>query len=586
MPTLRVHKDPSIYFGDKSARHETGVDGRFCGMKKIATKEELMEEFKLKGNESYLHEEDNELYYYFYRDHRSCDFILLTTGEYKRSDLLSMDDKQQIQTVEGSQYIFDSLSEEERLNQKRPSPLVIKQDVECIYSQFFCNDKEMFPAKLFPTKTLLPLARHSGFTTWDANTGNDATYPLIYNLKDPQRLHNFVMSQMATIIKNSSSDKWLFSQDHLLTPTQIEQAKEINTIEGGMDFGGDISTIRREKPAELPMSMIQMAQTAKQELDEIAGAMIDRQDSEQAVISGKAMKEITHNLSLMQVGFIAKHIRFVSTIADIQREMIPNIVTEERTLIVKKSDGSNEAITVNQDLGTGEIRNNIKDINNNFYYKIDAGPSSTMQKENTLKALQTIYQLDPSGQTLNDTKDIYMRNLESPDAGELERRVAAKVDPALIKYSRGEISQEQFMQETQKAQQAQVQQQAEIQKMNPEVQAQMAAVKAEEGKGAAMAKEADTNRMEAMAKIQTDRMKIAQDAQKNMNEMKVKLAQLQQQREEAQGAQAIELIQKELDHQQQLIDEAQTKAQMRQDKENAMAQAEGGDDEASSAEAN
>ncbi len=558
MPTIRVHKDPAIAFWDLNAKHSTRIDGRFAGLYKTASKEELVEKFNLTGRESYLLEKENKVYYYWFRDQRPATFCLLTTGEYKRKDLLDITDKQMLQTQEGAELLFEMLDADDKLAQKSPWPLEFVQDIDCIYFQVMCNKKLMVKPKLFPLDTFLPIIYHPGFTVWDAVSKYDATFPLAFNLMDPQKLHNYVQSQIATMTKYATGDKWIMQQDHVLTETQQQQAKEINSNEGAFVFGGDITTIRRETPQELPASYLQMSEQVKSEINEISGAMTEGQNSDTTDVSGVALSKITHNIGLMNIRFISQHIVFVRAICSVYKEMLPKIVTEERTLIVKKVDSSTQAIVVNQDVGTGEIKNNIKDINNNFYYDIVAGPSSEMQKENTIKWLSQYYAIDPTFAA--NSKDIFMRNLPTPDAGELELRAAATIDPSLIKYSQGEMSKEDYAQ-AQKVQQEQAKkEQQEMMAMDPNVMTAQAAVKAEENKGQAMQLSAETNRMAQTEKVQTDRMKIMSDAQIAVNNLKVKIMQLQQDKELGDTSNMIELLQKELDIQQHVIDEERNAA--------------------------
>lgn len=554
IPTVRLHTDPSIAFWDKNATHPSRVDGRFCGMCKKATKEEIMEKLGYLGKrklEKIVNEDDNEVFYYWYRDYRKCKVKLLTNGQYVRDDFIT--EKDELETLEGARFIFESLCEEDKIAQgNKPSPIEKEDEVCCIYFQIFINDKEAMDPKLFPTNDL-PLVYHFGFTEWDGNR-EMRTIPLVEFLKDPNRLHNFVNSQIATMAKNSSSDKWFFTDDHILTPTQEQDAKDINTLEGGFHFGGDPATIRRERSAELPMSLMQMGQISKQEMDEIGGAMMDAQQSDATIVSGVAIDKITHNIGLLNLSFLGNHILVVKTIARLWRQMIPRLITEERTIISKNKDGSGEAIIVNKYLGTGDIQNNIKDINNNFDYDLDVGPNTQAQRENARKAMGDFIQANP--QAIQYIGDVYWRNVDSPDSGELERRISAMMDQSLIAYGRGEISIQDFQKQQQQQQQQQMQQQMMMNKMQqqPEIEAAHAAAKAENEKANAMKMEAMTKRAAVIAEEQTKRMKILEDAKNNMSKIMVQIAELKQKGSIEQGNQALEMIEKHLKATQQMID--------------------------------
>lgn len=553
-PVFRLHNDPTIAFWDKNANHPTRIDGRFCGMKKTASKEEICEKLwyiNKKTLDSCVHEEDNEVYYYWFRDYRKATYRLLKNGKYKKEDKINFQDNDILATDEDAKYIFETLSEEEKYAQdSKPSPLKRIENVDCIYFQIFINEKSVMKPKMFPTDDL-PLIYHHGLTEWEGNNGM-RTIPLIEFLKDPQRLHNYLQSQIATIAKNSSSAKWFFNEDHLLSDTQQAEAKEINNLEGAFMFGGDLNSIKYFPPGELPMSMLQMAQLSKQEIDEIGGAMIDAQQSDATVISGVAIDKITHNIGLLNLFFLGAHINFVRTVGSLVRQMIPRIITEERTVISKSKDGSGEAITVNKDMGTGDVQNNIKDINNNFDYDITPDANSPMQKENERKALQEFIAINPRSAGL--IGDIYMRKLSGEDAGELERRLSANMDPTLIKYGKGEISEADYQTAMQQQQQQQQQMQANAYKADPQYQATHEMAMSDSKKADAMQFDSQTKRIIGLEQEKTKRLQANQQANENMQKIMLEFEQMKQDAGFEVGNQQLEMIEKQLKATQQLID--------------------------------
>lgn len=560
-PVFRLHNDPTIAFWDKNSNHPTRIDGRFCGMKKIASKEEIYEKLwyiNKKALDSCVHKDDNEVYYYWFREYQKAKYRLLKNGKYKKSDCIRFEDNEVLATKEDAEYIFDNLSEEEKYAQNnKPSPLEKVDQVSCIYFQIFMNEKSIMQPKMFPTDEL-PLVYHFGLTEWDGNNSM-RSIPLIEFLRDPQKLHNYIQSQIATIAKNSSSDKWIFNADHLLNDTQKEEAREINSREGAFLFGGDTTLIRRERPGELPTTLMQMAQMSKQEIDEIGGAMIDAQQSDATVISGVAIDKITHNIGLLNLFFLGNHINFVNTVGCIVRQMIPRIITEERTVIAKSKDGSGEAIVVNKDMGTGDIQNNIKDINNNFEYSLTPGPNSPMEKENTRKALQEFMVINPQSAAL--IGDIYMRNLPTQDAAELERRITAKMDPNLIKFGRGELSEQQYQAASQQQQQQQQQMQMQAYKADPQYQAAHEMAISDSKKGDAMQADAATKRLAVIEQEKTKRFKIVTDAKNNIDKIQVQLEELKQKSGLESSAQQIDLIEKNLRAMQMVLDAQQNDSQ-------------------------
>jgi hypothetical protein len=235
------------------------------------------------------------------------------------------------------------------------------------------------------------------------------------------------------------------------------------------------------------------------------------------------------------------HITIVNQIGKLYRQMIPELYTQERTLLVKKKDGSGEAVVINQDAGTGTLINNIKDINNNFHYEITAGPSSTMQKENTVKYLLEVYQINPA--MFQTTAHIFFRNLQTEAAGELTRIAMAMGDENLIKYSQGEMTLAEYKQAKQQQMQQQLQMQQKLSQLDPQVQSANAMAAAEHRKASA-----------AESNAQTNRIKVAADAKQKDADFKLKVMQMLFDKDLKNKQQNLDELHGQLDANQQMLE--------------------------------
>lgn len=533
VPVVRLHKDQSIAFWDKNCVHPQKIDGRYCGLKRRVSKSEVMTKYKKLRDKIKLDDTNNVMIDYWYRDYFDVPFVLLKSGVYKRKDFLSDDDMNNLMAEEDKREMEDG----------KKIPLERMAPVCKIYFCRYLNDIPLEGPKEFPTDDL-PLAFNDALTYWHPDEG-EFTMPLAYPLEGAQKLHNYANSQLATQAKNCSSDKWIFGHEHVSTQTEIESAQKINTYEGGLIFGGNTQTIRREKGSDLSPSMVQFSQFIKSEIDEIGGSMGNVANPQQTVLSGEAMDKITKNMNAINMDLIAKQSVFVNTCGRLIKQMIPKIITEERTILIKKQDGSGQALTVNQALPTGEIKNNIKDINNNYYYEIKSGPSSTMEKENTVKYLAEMYSIDPN--LLKTTGDIYVRCLQTPYAGEIERRLSATMDVNLIKFSQGEITFDEYNKLEQQQQQQQFQQQlqqaAQMNKVNPQASAANTMAAAEH-------KKANATLMNA----QTQYHKMLNEAIGNNEKLKLQYAEAMIKNQGQQGDHYLEMVRNSLMANQQTID--------------------------------
>lgn len=491
-PIYIAHKDPSIGFWDKNALTRTKIDGRFCGIKRMLSKQDLrLKVPDINEKKCKVTNEDNEVIDYFFRHEFDAEFRLLMSGRYKRVDLLTIDDENNFMTkrrLAELKYSGDIDQDYE---------LVITGKIDKICFKRICNGVDVSLPIEFPTLDL-PLPYHGSFSIWSPDKPT-FTIPYGYELKGAQKLLNYINSQIATQVKNSSSTKWLMKPEHVKTPEQILMAKEINNREGAIVLGGDISTIIEKPPAQVSPTLIQMSQSLKLIMDDINGQMVDPKNTDQTVLSGEALDKITKNMRLMNDKSLAIHVDYFNDVSRLIGQMIPNIITEERPIVVKKMDGSSETIMVNEYTGTGQLRNNIKDLRNKFDYVLKSGASEQMQKQNTEKTLLTAYQINP--QLFNETADIFFRNSDCKDAGELSRRAAAKIDPSLIKYSQGEITESQYRQAQQQQQQQAMQDKAQSIQFDPQYQATVAATAAEHRKADAFQKDSDTKRIKVLGDL-------------------------------------------------------------------------------------
>ena len=538
IPVTILHKDPSIAFWDLNAMEPTKIDGYYCGLNKVLSRREVFctyPKLRNKEKESYynISPSNNKVVDYWYREQELKDFVLLNTGVYKRADSLTVDDESNLMTQKGvAKYEYDNSMDAGEL------PLVKQDYVSCIYFMRWLNEKVLENPKKFPLNDL-PLVFHHGLTFWHPDD-TDFTMPLIFPMQDAQKLHNYINSQIATQAKNISSDKYFFGAEHVMTQQAKEFARKINTHEGGFIFDGNVASIRREMGGQISQTLLESSQMVKAEMDEISGAMMETQSAQNTVISGEALDKITRNINAFNKHIIGKHIVFVNTVGKLFKQMIPKIITEQRTMVAKNKDGSGQVIMINEVLPTGEIRNSVRDFTDNYDWTITASPDFTMQKENTVRYLSQILSLNP--QLLTLFGDMYARCLDTPDAGELERRFASQVDPALIQFSQGMITEQQYKEAQQQAQQQKVQQQVQMSQLDPQVQAANAMASAEHRKAAA--KEQDSV---------TARLKVLEESMAERNKLVVSLANLVSKSEQFNKQNALDEIQTQLNINDQMI---------------------------------
>lgn len=482
---IRCINDPSQAFFDKNAQSLTRNDGAYCGLKIAIDKGALLALYPaLKGKG--IAQEKNIVIDYWWRESKNVKFMMLIGGEFKREDMLTDDD------------VLSNGGEFET------GPVTVIKYMRILNERV----KPLEPAQIWPAEDL-PLVYNYGLTIWTPQ--GMQSYPFGSHMQDAQIMHNVIGSQIATMVKNTTSDKWFLTPDMVQSQRAKEAASNINQIEGAVILDKDIDGIqaRRESSSQIPPSIMQAYEQSKQEIEDIAGAFMDA-SSEVRAISGVALDKMFNRQDILQNNVVMAHIHTIDTVGKIVRRMISRVYTENRSIVIETPNGDAQSIEINKRLATGKIQNNIKDIDSNFHYKITAGISTGVENKNVITFLNELYGLVPQAAPL--TLDIYMKCLDTPYAEELSRRTSGMVDPSLVAYSQGMMSQQQFQQQQQMQQQQQQQQQAQ----SPQAQLINAKVQSEQSKA-----------QTSMFKAQTERQKMIDDRVVDQTQAQVQMQQIQ-----------------------------------------------------------
>lgn len=489
---LEMLKDPRNAFFDPLAPSPTRHDGGYCGIRQDISRDVILKAYPRWKSAGWLGD-SAVVIDFWYKKLVQADFVLLESGEYKRSDLL---------------VVTDVLAESGEIKKADTTKVFYKRIIEG-------RDIPLESELPWPGKDL-PLIFHYGFTSW-TDSGYQ-TYPLTYYLQDAQMLLNYSGSQLATQVKNITADKWFFNKSHVQSDKAQDYARNINTKDGGFIFDDDPGTIRRENTLNMSPVLLEFFQQTKSNIKDINGAFFSQQNEIKAA-SGVALDKMFNRMDILQNNVIQAYIHCVDVAGHIIQGMIPDVYTETRTLLVEKNNGVVERIQINAKKPTGTIVNNVKDINTKFHYSLSAGVSSELQKQNSLSAFNDLYSKAP--QAIPLTIDLYVKAMDIPGSEELSRRFAGVVDPELIKYSQGEISEDEYMMDKKKESDQQSQWQSQISKAQMDLA--QAKVKTEEATSQAMQYEVETKRMKALLEAEKAKSTIELDKQKmhssNINEM-------------------------------------------------------------------
>lgn len=513
VPYVYFLDDPSQAFFDLGSVHPNKIDGNYCGIYRSLKKEDVLSRYPSLNNSTYVKDSDNIVIDCWYRKWKKANYKLLVTGEYKREDLITPDDE--LQTQAGLEDLIKDGGEEKKLE--------VKENISDIYFVRYLNDKKIVTDELWPTEDL-PMVYEPGSSIWTPD--GQQSYPFVYHMMGAQILHNFAGSQAATLLKQATSDKWLAKPGHVQSPRAKRSAREINK-KGGTFVFDEIASgehPQRQMPAEVPMSLANFFSVFKQEIDEIAGAFVGDNDDTIKQISGVALDKLYDNIDILQNNVIDAHIQAIDIVGQLIRQMIPKLYTENRTLILRQSDGSSKAVEINKLLSTGDIANNVRDINDNYFYELKAGPSTALQKKQEQQLLESIYSFLPDA--IARTADIFIRNSDVENSDVIARRLIGMCPPIIVQYSKGEVSEDEVFAWLQQQQQQQAQSQQntpQLQLMNKKIQNEKESVQTKQYEAETKRSEAVSNAQIEMAKLQAELQKAQMQADSDSKDRSIEL---------------------------------------------------------------
>ena len=488
-------EDVCTTFFDRYSTTPDFHDGNYCGRSYKISASKLRTIYpKLRNTDV---PKIAEVIDFWYRNKKQAEYVLISTGEYKRSDLI---DEARDSVVYGEKPKKGFTT---TLNYVR----VLKG-----YEGFLEKETDI-------PMQWLPLVFNSGGIVWDATDNKYISYPFGSHLKDAQLMINYSGSVIADLMKTTKGDKWIFRPEHIQGNKQQLAADEINVREGGMIFSGDTSTIRREPSQQLPPGMLEVFQQVQGVIQSLAGSYFENNSAQIKAVSGVALDKLFKRIDLIQNPVIVAHLEAINQVARVLQQMIPIYYKEQRQISIQCEDDSMEVLTINQHEeqhnGMVLITNNIKDIRNKYEYNINIAPSQRLQQQNVQTELQSLYQIFP--QAAATTIDLYAKSLDVPVSEVLARRLSSTIPQAIIQYGNGEISYEQLQQQRQQQLQQEQMQQAAMMAHNPQAQALQAKAHRDLTDAASEAYRAHTDAYNAQTERQKVHLNAANDQMKNVN---------------------------------------------------------------------
>ncbi len=279
------------------------------------------------------------------------------------------------------------------------------------------------------------------FVDGDSNfiNGQQYTRSFIHEAKDSQKFVNYVGSEVAAEIKNRRREQWIGTADNIQGNEQMWRNPELQT--GILIAKPDPKTgaLPQKMPAwELSQTLLAQYQRGCQDIREILG-FSESEELQGRDISGKARRERKMEGSMSAYVYFDNLNQAIEQGGRVVLDLLPVIAGDrERHMVISKSDGRTESITLNKMTNITEngkpVRENELD-GGDYDIEIDTGPSFAVQKDVALEFFaQTIAQ---NPQVFPLIADLWASQLDLQQMPQIKERLKNLVPPQVIAKEEG-----------------------------------------------------------------------------------------------------------------------------------------------------
>jgi hypothetical protein len=303
--------------------------------------------------------------------------------------------------------------------------------------------------------------------------GKQYTKSFICDARDIQKFVNYLVSDIATEVKNRRREQWLGTADSIVGQEFMWRNPEVS--QGMLIAKPDPKTGKmpeRFPAAELPQSILGALNYAVNGIKEVLGfydANLGKQSNEK---SGVAVENRATQGNLSAFVFMDNMNQAIAQGGKVVLSLMPAIYGDKRSVVLSNAAGESRSVELNKEMPDGKIENPI--LHGDFDVEISAAPSFAVQKAQALEVFTKLALSDPQ-RILPLVADLIAKNLDVEDQHRLIKRFEKLVPPAILAEERGEepppqppSPQEQMMKMQQELAQKQLEERAEELRMRHE----------------------------------------------------------------------------------------------------------------------
>lgn len=255
---------------------------------------------------------------------------------------------------------------------------------------------------------------------------------MVEDMMDSQRQYNYWSSAATEAIALAPKAPFVMAEGQQEGyEDQWQQANVKNypyLLYSPVTINGQMAAPPQRQTAEPPVQAMAMAiRQSADDMRQTTGLFNDNLGQQSNAVSGKAIlaKQNQGDVATYHYGDNLKHaIRYLGNILD---DLIPKIYDSARIEEIVHEDGTHEAIPINQEHKRGKQTVNFDLTKGKYSIVIDAGPSYSTKRQQTVDQITMLAQTDP--QIMAVAGDILVKNMDWPGAQQISARLKAMLPP-------------------------------------------------------------------------------------------------------------------------------------------------------------
>lgn len=508
---MRVRKvdNPLQCYWDLNAKNQSKIDGDYSGLVSYMSKDAFARAYPdIQYPDSFTSADT------YKNDWGDKDRIAI--GEEYRREIY----KQKVYKLQdGTEITDDDLKDKPELEQSIVSSRMEKKS-RIVHYKF--TDHELLEWSQTPFVDL-PLVCSPGYSR--IIDGKQRTYSFAYDAKDPQRMLNFIGSDIGQWLKLTKKTKFLVPAK--MIDDYVKDWQDPDTPSTALQYDPSVAPGYKPEPLPalpMPADLVEQYSRAEQDIKIALGRYESNIGQTSNEVSGLAIfnRAVQGNSSLSE--YRTARNNSIAETGKLILNAIPNIYDSQRKITITDENGEDSEIEINKpefDLMTGQYIDRQTFEQNKYSIEVDIGDSFPMQRAATAQLCIQLIQADPTGQAFALVSDIIAENIDVDGAQKIAERLKTLVPPAVVAKEQGQPAPQDPNQMIQQQMQQLQLQAAQIKIQSDQMQMMLDKQKASDDHMKALADilNAQTNRFAAESKVGIEEKQVNAEMERTQAEI-------------------------------------------------------------------